>query len=237
MVFIFPELKYIYSGAQTANKALELYDEWEENHPSIMTDGDFLINFEAKVAILTQSPRWKGINSRTLGYRIGRDHTKNDRPMYFRTYKTVTQLVSKFFQKYPEYHLMVDVQNGSHQCMLYIVRNPNGLYSFYAYDPNQGEVADMLRNFAKKISTRVEFMAVWTSHSLNKPGLCYSLTWRFIHLIMYEGYNPILNERIGLKYYFTAKRKEIVTDDRRQSSVGFVRPTGNYQLVIVYPQQ
>lgn len=236
MDFQFPEREFVYSGAQTANRALAIFSAWDLHHPDITRVGNYLINSKTKVAMLLKSARYPTA-AHTLAYRVGHEHTQNE-ALYYRTYSAIIKMVSAFFSAYPTYHLMIDVRNSVHQCMLYVVRNgdrASGLYTFYGFDPNQESMASCLFNLCRGISKRAKFMYAWTSCSYNDIGLCYSMTWRFLHLVMFEGYDPILFERIGLKYYFVSKKKQLLNDTRR-SSIGFVRTHHNYfRLIVNYP--
>lgn len=237
MVFDFPERSFVFSGGQTANRALRLYRNWEANHPAITRVEEYLINSRTNVGMLLKSARYP-TDANTVEYREGHDNTLDEEALYYRAYSYVIKLVRRFFTLYPTYHLMVDVRSANHQCMLYIVRDSaSGMYTFYGFDPNREKVASCLYNFAHLISARVKSMNVWTSSVCNEHGLCYSMTWRFLHLIMFEEYNPILNERIGLQYIFKSKAKKILTDQgTRRSSIGYVKTGNDYHLTVHRPE-
>lgn len=80
---------------------------------------------------------------------------------------------------------------------------------------------DCIHQFVNKLSKRVECVSVWTSANNNLDGLCFALTWRFFHLVLYEGYNPIVFERIGYQYNMKSRKFTKVRGDRNRSAIGY----------------
>lgn len=184
MSFNFPSQNFIKVRNQTANLVLNLFDSWVLHHPSIVRDKkkNHVLNTRSRVAMLTMAVRYSSKDIVSVGYRIGRDNTKQKTANYYRCLSTVVQEIRWFFKEYPDYDLLVDACSLHHQAGMYITckrfpgqRGP--VYTVHAFDPNNGQICSNIINVVKQLSATIEKVPVWTTNINNDDDLCFALTW------------------------------------------------------------
>lgn len=182
-----------------------------------------LLNKQTKIGMLTIASRFPTNAAFTAAYR-GQIECGLSGERYYRPYSVVVKGIRAFFKKHPEYHLLVDTCTANspwHQCMTYFVRVGIGKYQMFAFEPNHKSVSACIRNLATALSSSIREISIWTSHSINRDGFCFLLSWRFCHSIMYEAYEPVKSERIALIFNMSTHKHETTRNDDRKSSVGY----------------
>lgn len=203
---------------QTADPILALHDAWLKqpficratlNKDKNKTFNVFL-NRHTHVAVLGSGCSYSSVKQFTTKYLKQLDHTHEKRSIYYKTVKSIAAEIRAFFSsKYSDYHLIVDVSSTRHQSALYLWRDRDtGDFTVYAFDPNNGHTESNLITLSKEVSRKIRFINMWSSRRNNdtEPGICFQLTWRFIHLVFSGQYNPVVNERVLSRYNVKSMR-------------------------------
>lgn len=232
--FEFPEDNFLNANCQIANRALWLFRKWIKYNENIHREGDWLLNTKTHIGMLCKAARYKRGSNRTIDYKIGRDNTEDNEGLYYVSQTKISILVSMFFRAHPTYHLLIDLCTKDHQTALYVIRHPTDGYKFYAFDPNKTCNTMNIVDTAKEIRRGVDTINIWSSFSMNYDGLCYTLTWRFIHKVMFENFEPVGNERIVVKYNVRLRTPEAYTpadDEPKLSTIGYRRHGETFVIV------
>lgn len=170
-----------------------------------------LLDARGRYALLTNASFYKeNSNMKTTTRMINESATT--RPRYFLAQNYIRSAVHGFFAKdvHGGYSLIVDTVSRTHQACLVIEKHkPRQPYRFFAFDPNHNALPTSYSDLALKILDTNRFINQWTPKRDNKGGLCYAVTWRFIYLVIAEGYDPINQEHIHSVYDLVKQKSEI----------------------------
>lgn len=170
-----------------------------------------LLNQNGKYALLTNASFYN-VGSNTKSTMRIVNELASDRPRYYLAQHTITNAIRGFFaqQQHTGYNLIIDTVSRDHQtCLVIENHKPGSKYRFFALDPNHQGKPSGYSKLAIKIAKAKHFVHQWTSISDNEHGLSYPLTWRFIYLIMAEGYDPINQEHDHAVYNLIRDKQEL----------------------------
>lgn len=223
----FPEQSFITANRQ-GDEVLLLCAEWSLHNPAIVADKHWIRNTERKVGILRYAARYKTnskIKQKTraandVSVELQQDLSLETR-RYYTTNSIIVGFVRDFFRENSDYTLLVDITTFEHSCVLHMTRRFEvgdrvPVYTFHAFDPNWTCNSHCFVNLAKEIAKSVKSINVWCSRTPNRNGLCFSLSWRFVHAVMYEGYDPIKYERVAGIYNVTRNVPKLIKPKKNE---------------------
>lgn len=199
----FPDQTFITTKRQ-GDAVLVLCTEWNQWSTDIIVSDHWIRNTKRKIAILRYAARFRTGSNVTRKFRKKNDVSLHSR-RYYISYSGIVSFVRAFY-KVPdnsEYTLLIDVCTYQHSTVLAMTRTTKGRvpsYSFHAFDPNYTCNSHNFVEVAQGISRSVKTINVWYSRSVNGDGLCFALSWRFIHAVMFEGYDAYRYEKVACVY-------------------------------------
>lgn len=223
----FPDQSFITTECQ-GDQVLILCSAWRRESDDIVFSEHWIRNKKHKIAILRYGARFR------IGSKIPNGTRKNNdvslqRRRYYIAYSNIASYVRQFYRDNNNtgYTLLVDVCTFEHSCVLYITHSKKGRvpsYSFRAFDPNYTCNSHNFVEVAKAISESVTTIPVWCSRTPNTDDLCFTLSWRFIHALMFDGYDAISNEKVISVYNVKSRRPMPVKHEKgapRKQLVGY----------------
>lgn len=204
----FPEAKFHATDSRTGNHIIRLHKLWKEQ-VHIEQSNDFLINTKNNIAMYMKGIRYNKYTNRTLFHKYLHDNNIQNKRYYIAIQSAIAQIRKFFTSNKNKYRVLLDMCTEKHQCSLLIVRDEISQYKFYGFDPNVVVNNQHIVNFVKSFAPTVNKITMWSASCENLKGFCFKMTWRFIHAIMMENYDPVLNEKVIAEYYLK-KKKPIV---------------------------
>lgn len=219
-------------AAAVGNAVIALHEEWAKL-PYIVVKSGCILNPRNRMAVLSFGIWHLPTSIRTTRDKEGRDSTKRE---YYVTQLSGRERIRQFFKEYPDYHLLVDVRGDNHQCALYITHTPDVGYNIHGFDPSNSCNCRFLCNFVVELSKRTRKIEMWSSSSDNYYGLCFSMTWHFLHEIFINNYQPLIHERVvkllGVKSHKTTNPSEPGFEDPINSSIGCAYENGEWVVKV-----
>lgn len=131
---------------------------------------------------------------------------------------------------------MVEIATITHNSILYISRNDNGIYKFNGFDPNHRSISPELCNLARSLTAVSKNIEMWTSRDRHHASVCVGLTWLFAHNVMFNDLQPIITEKIDCKHTLYTRCQTHMPNfqEGKYSSIGYRKKTDGTIIGLIY---
>lgn len=222
-----------YSGEwHNGERVMELWVREMSARYSILEIGDFrwAFNSVTRIGIVLNGLCYNsrnGVRRKWKTQRTVEIRSLVDENRYYRGFHFIRQAISRFFSEKPDYALLVDLVDTSHNAVFFVYKR-NGAYNFILFNPNWNEIFSQAIVFVTKMSPTLHGFYSLNRFESNPDDRCRKYAYDFMRSVIAGELHPIVERKT---HWYCLKRRKRIHNRLTHEDDLFFYPTSNEVVV------